>query len=55
MSARFAWNWALAEWQRQYNEFREYRVGLAARTKRIAVKQEPPHGIFAYVKRMVGS
>jgi putative transposase len=25
--ARFSWNWALAEWQRQYNEWREYRCG----------------------------
>ena len=26
-TSRFAWNWALAEWQRQYNEWREYRCG----------------------------
>jgi putative transposase len=25
--ARFSWNWALAEWQRQYDEWREYRCG----------------------------
>jgi putative transposase len=25
--ARFAWNWALAEWQRQYAEWREYQCG----------------------------
>jgi putative transposase len=26
-TARFAWNWALSEWQRQYAEWREYRCG----------------------------
>ena len=26
-TSRFAWNWALAEWQRQYAEWREYRCG----------------------------
>jgi putative transposase len=26
-TARFAWNWALAEWQRQYAEWQEYRCG----------------------------
>jgi putative transposase len=26
-TSRFAWNWALAEWQRQYAEWREYCCG----------------------------
>jgi putative transposase len=26
-TSRFAWNWALGEWQRQYAEWREYRCG----------------------------
>ncbi len=43
--ARFSWNWSLGEWQRQYNEWREYRCGpkpsqLALRRQLNEVKTE---------------
>jgi transposase len=36
--ARFAWNYALAEWQRQYNEWREYLCG--PRPSEVALRRQ---------------